>query len=184
MFERTYQGLRVREAKHDIILRVTDDDVAAAKRRDPENCALAQCAKRMFHVPRAIFFRQICYVQLPEEKTGEQVLYRFLVSSKARRDIVKFDLTGEVAPGGYHLLAPRASNTLNAMSEYNREHPRSSWPKRGATLKGTRKTLADVDPDWLRNGTGMVHFEAAKVKRGSRRGILTKTSYMRMRKAK
>lgn len=128
-----------------------------AARQDPANCFFAKACQRLFDSTAVVFFRTVAYVDLPNNR-GKRRLVRFALPAETRASIVRFDTTGEIAPGGYELLPPMPTQTLERKAASARNFARK------AVISGVRKArrqpkiVAATGSGEIRNGIGMVHF--------------------------
>lgn len=156
--ERYFEGLPVIDAKDNLRVFVTAQDIRRAKPNDPEHCVYAEACRRLFGATKIVFLRTKAYVDLPDE-SGRRFVNRFEIHRYVREQIIRFDQTGEAAPGGFLLSAPSPSQTLNAQRDYGRkfrDRAETGDVKRRAQMSGVRVvsgTLLGV-----RDGRGMVQF--------------------------
>lgn len=154
---RTFGDLEVRDAKDDLRVAIHQGDVAKGKRKDPENCALAQACMREFDSTAAVFFKSRAYVDVLGED-GVRRVERFVLSPEARKIVASFDGGRRVPAGGRLIVlsAPAPSETLN--DQLRRYHKRQKALRKGEIDPSTRKGPStpriqpkDVD---VRNGAG------------------------------
>lgn len=165
--DRFFHDMPVIDARGHLRLFVTQEDIAEARRRDPEHCVFANACRRLFGSSAILFFRTIAYVDLPDENNVRSV-ERFYMTPRTQKRIAEFDKTGVAPPGGFLLNKPSTSRTLEKSLTFSRGYRQrergaamaASKEKRAATLKGVAKrrmTLAATATD-IRSGNGMVHF--------------------------
>jgi hypothetical protein len=88
--------LPIIEANRVVTLRVTDMMCRTGVRDDPSHCALALAGHAAFRGLRRVqVMRNVAYFEFPT------YVEKFRTSAGARRAILKFDKTGEFAPGDY-----------------------------------------------------------------------------------
>ena len=166
--QRFFQGLKVREGRGDILVQPSKEDIASARMHDPENCAYAQCLKRMLQTQRVHVYMTVAYIQTLDEK-GEEIMERYLIKDHAHAYIKRFDKGEPVAPGGFILHKPTGSKTLEHKRKFSHEwvqkniekaraSGRKSWDKR---QKRTRVQGQGVKAEMIgtfRSGVGQVQF--------------------------
>ena len=95
---------KVVDAKKPLEIEVTAADLAKAKTKDHQNCALAQACKRAFD--GAIVSLSTAYVVRGKTAT------RYVIPPTVSREIVAFDRSGGFIPGEYHFNAPPLTERL------------------------------------------------------------------------
>lgn len=115
---RFFRGLPVVDAEDTLRIVVSRQDIKSATRLDPNNCVFAQACRRLFNSHAVLFLRRTAYVELPNEKGIRQV-NRYVISGDTAAKIAHFDKTGEAAEGGFLLLPPSPSKTMQAHKAYN-----------------------------------------------------------------
>lgn len=160
ILERTFGGLPVIDATENLRVFVNKEDIAKSVRSDPKRCVYAQACKRLFGATTILFLRSVAYVDLPDENNVRSI-NRFTLTANVRKKIEEFDKTGKAHPGGFLLVAPPATMTL--------EGQRERWHKRKDNTKSGRKLSPYIRGDAIeavaadyRLGTGMVHFTKEK----------------------
>ena len=128
--KRSYKGMPVREARANILLQPSKDDIKGATQESPTNCAFARFIKRTYNSPSVFVFKTRAFIQTLDE-AGEAVLERFVVRSYAREYVIKFDGGAKVDPGGFVLYAPKFSQTLKYKERLNKRAPHKT---KGAPL--------------------------------------------------
>ena len=130
---RTFGGLEVRDAKADLRIPVTAEDVAHAERRNPERCVFAMACHRHFGSSAAVFFKTYAYVDIKGED-GTRHVERFIVNGAAQKLIAAFDSIGpEGVPTDDRWLVLKAPNPSRSLDR-NLLHNRA-YRKRRKTLK-------------------------------------------------
>jgi hypothetical protein len=119
--ERFFEGLPVREARGNLLVKPSRGDIQIAKRYDPENCAYAVCLKRMLQVQRVWVYTSVAYVETLDED-GNPILERYIVKNHAHAYIEKFDRGEPVSPGGFILHSPTPGATLEHKRRQSREY--------------------------------------------------------------
>lgn len=165
-FQRLFEGLPVFDAAYDMRVAVFPDDAEKATRGDPANCALARACKRQFGTTKALFFRRVAYVEIPDAD-GKPRVERFKISLQANDLLREFDLTGVRRSGGAFVMrAPKKSETLDAMRAQDRKYRKALLMGERvvdpgmseATKRGLQSRSVTVGGFALRDGAGMVHF--------------------------
>jgi hypothetical protein len=160
--QRFFQGIPVREARGDILVKPTKGDIDKATPHDPENCVYAVCVKRMLQTQHAYVYTNVAYIETSDED-GNTIMERYMVRNSARHWMQRYDQGDEVKPGGFVLHKAPPSYTLDAKARYGRRWVRAnpervktyqkhSWEKRKAPHA---RQLNGVS---FRDGTGQVRF--------------------------
>ena len=136
--KRFFNGLEVIEAKEDLSVFVTQEDIDTSIRGDEHNCVIAKCLQRLGCKIGVAIWRTIGYVDLPYGKNGEQKIVRFKFGKKLKKQIAKYDQTGEFKPGIYKLNSIKKTETLKKKIEYGRKHLE-------ALRNGNAKTMVKKD---------------------------------------
>ncbi len=120
---RTFRGLPLRDATHDLLLQVTNSDKKKGIPKDPEHCAMAVSWCRMAGDPQAeaVIGRGIAHIKMRDED-GMWFWCRFRLTELTALRARKFDRTGIADEAGYRLTAPSISQNL----DYRAAHP---WKK-------------------------------------------------------
>ena len=118
---RFFGDLPVIEAKGKLIVLANDNDGQRAVRADPANCVFAKACHRLYGSTAVVFFRSVAYIDLPDAHNVRHI-HRFMLPHETRDKIAEFDRTGVAATGGYTLLPPTRSATLEAAEKYQRRH--------------------------------------------------------------
>jgi hypothetical protein len=151
--KRIFGGLPVVDAKRELRVFLSSSDKDDAERKQPTRCAFAKACYRLYGSKRVAFFRTVVYVELPDDK-GSHRIERFNPSKPTRNSIEKFDRTGKIDPGGYHLLPPSPGFTMDHRLMIDREY-RARTLTSALKRKPARKRRIIVE---VRNGKGLVKF--------------------------
>jgi hypothetical protein len=143
LLKRLFNGLKVEDAKKEMLVNVIAADIKRAKRGDPLNCVFARACERMFGSHNVAFFRNYAYVE------KDHKVIRHSLPQATRDSVMMWDKAGKAEPGGYLLRPPPPAETLDAKVQRSRERHENNWLKRPKS----RKRAPDVD---FRNGTGVV----------------------------
>jgi hypothetical protein len=159
----------VRDAKHDLRVMILPEDCKKATRKDPACCVFAQACLRSFGAPRAIFFRTVAYVEIPDE-SGKMWAERFVLPPEMRSLVEAFDRGEEIIPkAGFLLSAPRGQKRSEVQhAKRKRIREAAAERRKRAMVLGTSlpavnpkgkypDAIIDIDLR-VRNGTGAVHF--------------------------
>jgi hypothetical protein len=112
---RTWGDVPVVDAKKDLRVFMTPEDLKGARIKDPSACVFARACRRMFHATKVLIFRTVAYVELPNED-GSRRVERFVVGPAMRDLIEAFDRGEGVIPSaGFTLRAPPKSETLEGL---------------------------------------------------------------------
>lgn len=117
----------------------TPEDIACAKPRDPDACAISRCATRESGGIPAKIGGTIAWIPMRDAK-GKITVWRCRVTPATRRAIDEFDRTGIFPPGGFEFKGISPSNTVDckrATEKRSRERWNNFRP--GA---GTQKRLS------------------------------------------
>lgn len=159
LFRRIFGDAEVREATAGITVVPKDIDIRKATKLDFTNCALARAFKRMYGGKKVAVLHKYAYVEMPD-KTGKMVVFRYVLPDATAKAIETFDKTGKMPASGFRFEAPTPSLTLNAKKKYWRKYRKAIINGTLIPEKGKYKYRAKK-LSWVRNGTGMVHFNAA-----------------------
>jgi hypothetical protein len=127
-------GLPVIDAKQDLILNVTKEDIGKSKKKDVNFCAIATAGRRN-KLFQAVQILRTCANVLVDGK-----LYHYVLPEREQKEIVCFDRTGIMAPGKYVLKAPPPSRTRVAAAKTKR-----ALTKAGKIGKSSMKNRRMVD---------------------------------------
>ncbi len=123
--------------KEGMVLIVKPEDVAHAARKNPECCAVAQCAMRM-GARKAYIAGTVAYVVMPFK--GEDVAIKYRVPGATQQAIKAFDEKGVFPPGGFILRRLEKSRTREVKAKANAK--RTKRQKRwGGPAKGVKPNL-------------------------------------------
>jgi hypothetical protein len=162
---RFFGDLEVVDAKKELRIQPSLEDIETAIPEDPHNCVFSRACQRMWGSTAVLFFGTIAYVDLLTN-TGKRRIERFKISSEGQRFIQAVDSKKKkVAPAGFLLLPPSRSLSLEGKRQVYSEYLKR---KKEALLVGKSKPKHGIRPKpktvrlaAFRNGSGMVHFPAA-----------------------
>lgn len=97
------RGNKIKDAKKEIALTITNRDCRLGNSKEPSTCAAARALCRQEHVAEALVHLSRTYL-----KRGE-VRFRYETPPALRSEIVSFDRGGGFEPGEYRLIPPRPS---------------------------------------------------------------------------
>jgi hypothetical protein len=159
VLHREYSGMRVIEATFDLLVKPTAQDLKKAVKKDPLNCALSKCCRRLYGTDKVVFYKTVAYVELPDEN-GIHQIYRFTLSVGTVKIVSHFDKTGEFPLGATLVLkAPRRTSRLSYAKEMNKRLKEQKIQGLSYGREPGRKVMKPYVFDAsVRNGTGMVHF--------------------------
>lgn len=147
-------GLPVVEAKADLMIFVTPEDVACATPKEPCQCAIAQAVRRSAGTAaEAEIHHGIAYIKAPLED-GTMAWQRFRLSPRTRKRVERFDLTGLADTAGYLLKAPTKTQTL----AYRQRQAKKTIKAPGSREIRTKDTVR-IDSG-IRSGVGKVKTSA------------------------
>jgi len=109
-------GLPVVDAKKNITLVISPEQVQRANVKKPDSCAIAQSCLALKGVKEARIHLSRAYI-----RTNDHNWQRFVVPAAARSEIVAFDRGGKFSPGEYTLSAPPPSYKLGADARRGRK---------------------------------------------------------------
>jgi hypothetical protein len=160
--QRFFQGIPVREARGDILVKPTKGDIDKAIPHDPENCVYAVCVKRMLSTQHAYVYTNVAYIETQDEK-GDAIMERYMVRNSAKHWMQRYDKGEEVKPGGFVLHKAPPSYTLEAKARYGRRWVKAN-PERikmhykNAQAKRKAPKARQLNGVSFRDGTGQVRF--------------------------
>jgi hypothetical protein len=157
--DRKFKGMPVRDAERSFPVQPDAEDIRNAKRGDPERCAYALCLKRYLHTDSVFIYKTIAYVGVLDEK-GNRIFERYEIKNSAREYINAFDNGETVSPAGFTLDAPSPSHTLDGILENHKKNANKQKIIGTKTKTWKVAKLKEHSIGFLRNGTGMVHFNA------------------------
>jgi hypothetical protein len=102
---------KVEDAKYPLEIEVLKADVTKSKRKDMNQCAMAQACKRVYHADGVIMARSTAYL------VKGDLAVRFKVPNTVSREITSFDRGGEFSTGIYMLSVPCHADTLARKEE-------------------------------------------------------------------
>jgi hypothetical protein len=167
---RFFDGLPVREARGNILVKPTQDDIDHALRHNPQQCAYALCLKRMLQTKRVFVYHTVAYIETADE-AGNPIMERYMIRNSAYHYIQAFDKGEPTTPGGFTLHKPNPSYTLEGKRRYYQSRKKNperdalrrqyqkSWyqsyrsPKAKQLGKSSNQTAFS-----FRDGTGQVRF--------------------------
>jgi hypothetical protein len=120
---------RVRDARSQLRLSVTKDDVKNGTPGDPLGCAGAVGLCRQTGVKAAVLRARMAYIVYAN---GSAV--RYYVPVTVRQQLVLFDLSGNFTPGVYYLNPPTPTQQLGA----DKRRKRATGPKTATRPNKTR----------------------------------------------
>lgn len=166
-------GMPVRDAEQSILVQPTAGDIERGVRGDPENCAYAQCVKRMLKTSVVFVYHTVAYIEVLNER-GDNVLERYVIQDGTKEYLETFDANKNVKPAGFKLKAPEYSKTLDYKASYSRRARRTGAYERWETTRREkkqreasgekierRKVKAKKTSGSFRDGTGFVRFIGA-----------------------
>ena len=166
--QRLWGDVLVVDAKHDLRVFITPDDLKEAKRQDPACCVFARACQRSFGAKRALFFRSVAYVELPDDH-GVHRVERFSLNQGMRKLIEDFDKGLQVIPkAGFLLKTVAKARQLNHRARVEKRRGDSERRRRrrllGKSVPNHKDTKYQDSPlviDMVRSGSGAVHFARA-----------------------
>ena len=144
-------GLEVVDATKPMLVSVNQKDVARAKVKNPEDCALARACKRQHDgVKAAYFFRTAAYLEYDDK------LVRYVLPHSAQKEIVAFDRAKVFEPGNYQLTPPSSTNTLKAVKRRSKRQRANGRTPRGVSSisRKFKHTTTNVRAALNPNGVG------------------------------
>jgi hypothetical protein len=119
--ERAWGDVPVVDAKAPLRVLITQEDLDGAIADDPALCLFARACMRTFHSRKVLFFREVAFVELPDE-LGHLRVERFIMGQAMRDVIASFDRGEPIIPeAGFTLGPPSRSDTLEAKRRQNRK---------------------------------------------------------------
>jgi hypothetical protein len=109
----------VEDATDYLNVHVNAKDCAAAKEKNPTECAMARAIEREYQADHVIVSTNVAYVI----KGGKSK--RYCVPQMARQEIVSFDRHHDFEPGEYYLRPPNPTARLGARPSRAQADPRS-----------------------------------------------------------
>jgi hypothetical protein len=119
------QVTKVHDADTSVILEVSKHDSDKARRKDHNNCAMAQAVKRQFKADGVIVALKTAYVV----KNGTAT--RYTLPESVSREVVSFDRQAGFAPGEYELSKPSSCAKIGSQYHWKaKKHTKSTATKR------------------------------------------------------
>ena len=100
-------GLPVKDAKKSIRLEIMREDIANARKKDSNCCAVAKACTRGLNVKAVKVHLTRLYLN-----TDGKCFTRYIVSGAMRSEIIAFDRGGRFQPGMYNLAVPDKTKLL------------------------------------------------------------------------
>lgn len=100
-------GLPVKDAKKSIRLEIMREDIANARKKDSNCCAVAKACKRGLSVKAVKVHLTRLYLN-----TDGKCFTRYIVGGAMRSEIIAFDRGGKFQPGLYNLGVPDKTKLL------------------------------------------------------------------------
>jgi hypothetical protein len=148
--ERGWGDTPVVDAKDNVRIFITPEDLNGAITNHPAQCVLARACQRMFGTDKVLFFKRTAFVGLPDELGIERV-ERFMLGETVREVIRTFDRGEPIIPhAGVMLLAPSPSEKLEAKVRQNhtpaaRRRARQRQQRRTERARAERATRAALE---------------------------------------
>lgn len=98
MGARLIEGLPAVDAKSALTIKITKTDIGRANRKEPDQCVIARCCRKMLHVKEARVHLSRVYL-----RTDDSGWTRYMTSPALRDEIIAFDRGGEFEAGEYQL---------------------------------------------------------------------------------
>ena len=99
-------GKPVRDAKHRLLVNVTVKDIARAKKKKPDRCAVAIACRRQEKVDAKVFITR-AYLH-----NGNGEWSRYMLPRSLQAELIAFDKGGSFEPGEYELRPPSKTERL------------------------------------------------------------------------
>ncbi len=118
---------------------VKKQDILRASRKNPQSCAIAQCAMRM-GATKAFIAGTVAYVVMPLK--GEQVAIKYSVPDQTRKDIKSFDENGTFPQGGFVLRRLEKHRTREGKRKQNekRTPEQRKWTGKKGGIRSPLRT--------------------------------------------
>lgn len=118
-------GKPVVDARKNILLEITKQDVETSSAKDPYNCAVAKACKRLLDAKEVLIHKSMAYIDV-----GDKFI-RFETPLRLQTEIVSFDRGGGFTPGEYTLNRPNLSHKLGSRSnrKARKSHSKSNKDK-------------------------------------------------------
>lgn len=158
-------GMPVRDATQSILVQPTKEDIAQGVKGDPEQCAFAQCVKRMLKTSVVFIYHTVAYVEVLGSD-GKPVLERYMIRDGTKEYLEDYDAAETIQPAGFSLKSPNYSQTLDYKAALRRQYRRNGssdrWEENRKKRKGKKAThkriVAKKTIGSFRDGTGCVRF--------------------------
>ncbi len=96
-------GKKVIDAKHPVMLTITDEDCKRGSTKDPGGCAAALAARRKFHAKSARVHLGRVHIETPK------VWIRYMTPQSLKNEIIAFDRGGYFDAGTHRLAVLQPS---------------------------------------------------------------------------
>lgn len=100
-------GLPIIDAKHPVVLKITEGDCARADRKEANDCVVARAIRRTLHAREVRVHLSRVYI-----RTNAGNWQRFSTPRNLRQEIVAFDRGGSFSPGEFKLTPVQPSARL------------------------------------------------------------------------
>jgi hypothetical protein len=168
---RTFNGLPIVEAEHELRLQLMPDDIDNADRKSFDNCVFARACKRQFAAQKIVLMKTTAYISMPDEN-GNLRVERFLIPPQAQQIIKNFDKGKKIKPNtAFYFKPPTSGRTLEAERKRKRKYQkRKAKMKNKATVKGEKNNVEKgysskpkvIELD-VRNGTGLIQTKVSSI---------------------
>src|SRR5215475_4851457 len=105
--------------RHEILLMPDNVDIKTAKKKDPQACALHNCACRIFSIPNCAIGGRWAYIPQRDSK-GKYYIARMQAPIDTQKAIKHFDKTGEMPRFGFRFVPIAPSHTYKRKNTYNK----------------------------------------------------------------
>jgi hypothetical protein len=134
----TIEGLPVINAKKPIMLHVTPEDIKAARKHSPGNCAVAKACQREWKAKEVRVHLSRIYV-----RHNEQNWTRYFTPYAMRSEIIAYDRGGEFLPSVYTVNPPVPSQRTgkrqgSSAGDVGRTHNNKKKRKKYTVVVGVR----------------------------------------------
>jgi hypothetical protein len=130
-------GLPVADAKKDLILHITENDIRGGKRSDNDFCAAANALCRQEGFKAARIFKTMTYVY-----NDDGSVTRYVTPDSLYLEIMVYDRGGRFIPGDHRLKAPRGVMRLGS-----RDKPKGKGGKTGKLPRAVHNIINNVRED-------------------------------------
>lgn len=103
----TIKGMKIKDAKRGLPVRIEARDIKGSKRREPDACAAARAIMRQCEVDDARVYRNVVYAR----HKGQKHYTRYRTPTRVREELIAFDRGGSFEPVSVTLLPPSIRNT-------------------------------------------------------------------------